>query len=49
MPLSLRDKYQYYTQAEMSRLRGAGYRRDFTTLEDGVRRYVRDHLAKETA
>ncbi len=47
MPVSLRDKYQYYTQAEISRLRAAGYRKEFTTLEDGVARYVRDYLAKD--
>ncbi|MEO8557736.1 MAG: ADP-glyceromanno-heptose 6-epimerase [Rhodospirillales bacterium] len=47
MPLSLRDKYQYYTQAEMTRLRAAGYRRAFTSLEHGVRHYVRDYLIKD--
>jgi ADP-L-glycero-D-manno-heptose 6-epimerase len=47
MPLSLRDKYQYYTQAAIARLRDAGYRRDFTALEHGVRRYVRDYLMKD--
>jgi ADP-L-glycero-D-manno-heptose 6-epimerase len=44
-PESLRDKYQYFTQADMSRLVAAGYRKPFTTLEDGVARYVRDYLA----
>jgi ADP-L-glycero-D-manno-heptose 6-epimerase len=47
MPLSLRDKYQYYTQAEMARLRGAGYRRQFTALETGVQDYV-NHLAAQS-
>ena len=45
MPEQLRGAYQYFTQAEMKRLRAAGYDRPFTELEDGVARYVRDHLA----
>jgi ADP-L-glycero-D-manno-heptose 6-epimerase len=44
-PESIRDKYQYFTQAEMRRLADAGYRQPFTALEDGVGRYVRDYLA----
>lgn len=47
MPLSLRGKYQYYTRAEMQRLRAAGYDRPFTTLETGIERYVRDHLSRQ--
>ena len=46
-PAELRDKYQYFTQAEMGRLRAAGYTRPFTALEDGVGRYVRDHLSAD--
>ncbi|MCB9946582.1 MAG: ADP-glyceromanno-heptose 6-epimerase [Rhodospirillaceae bacterium] len=45
MPESLRAKYQYFTQATMGRLHAAGYSRPFTSLEDGVGRYVRDYLA----
>ncbi len=44
-PPALRAQYQYYTRAETGRLRAAGYRRPFTTLEEGVRRYIRDFLA----
>jgi len=44
-PEAIRDKYQYYTQADMHRLRAAGYRRTFTPLEEGVARYVRQYLA----
>lgn len=44
MPEQLREKYQYYTQAEMGRLRAAGYDTPFTSLEDGVADYVRNHL-----
>ncbi len=45
-PLAIRDKYQYFTEAKMNRLREAGYNKPFTTLEDGVARYVNDYLAK---
>jgi ADP-L-glycero-D-manno-heptose 6-epimerase len=46
-PEDLRDKYQYFTQADTSRLRAAGYTREFTSLEDGVGKYVRDFLAAD--
>jgi ADP-L-glycero-D-manno-heptose 6-epimerase len=39
-PLVLRDKYQYVTQADMTRLRSAGFDAPFHSLEDGVRDYV---------
>lgn len=39
-PVSLREKYQYFTQAEMKRLRAAGYDKPFTSLEEGVTTYV---------
>ena len=39
-PMELRERYQYFTQADMAKLRNAGYSRAFTTLEDGVREYV---------
>ncbi len=44
MPEDLRGKYQYFTQADMSKLRAAGYAKPFTELEEGVRRYVQDHM-----
>lgn len=47
MPEHLRDKYQYFTQAKMERLRAAGYDKPFTALEEGVRRYVQDFLSQE--
>ncbi|HOO21579.1 MAG TPA: ADP-glyceromanno-heptose 6-epimerase [Kiritimatiellia bacterium] len=47
MPDTLRDKYQYFTQAEMGKLRAAGYDRPFTKLEDGIREYVQGHLARK--
>ncbi|WP_374514571.1 ADP-glyceromanno-heptose 6-epimerase [Brevundimonas sp.] len=43
-PLSIRDKYQYFTQARMERIRAAGYGGQSTPLEEGVRRYVQDFL-----
>lgn len=39
-PLEIRDKYQYFTEANMGKLRAAGYDQPFTSLEDGVRDYV---------
>lgn len=39
-PLELRERYQYFTQADMTKLRRAGYTASFTSLEDGVREYV---------
>jgi len=46
MPAELRGKYQYFTQAEMAKLRAAGYDKAFTSLEEGVREYVQDVLAQ---
>jgi ADP-L-glycero-D-manno-heptose 6-epimerase len=43
-PAEIRDKYQYFTQANMTRLHAAGYTAPFATLEDGVSRYVREYL-----
>lgn len=48
-PEAIRDKYQYFTEAEMARLRGAGYDKAFTSLEAGVESYVRDFLATSDA
>lgn len=44
MPPTLRDQYQYFTEARMDHLREAGYDRPFTSLEEGVRQYVQDYL-----
>lgn len=44
MPEDIRDKYQYFTEADMHKLRQAGYKPDFYTLEDGVKEYVKDFL-----
>jgi ADP-L-glycero-D-manno-heptose 6-epimerase len=45
-PIEIRDKYQYFTEARMERLRQAGYDKPFTTLEDGVADYVTNFLAR---
>lgn len=47
MPGHLRDRYQYHTQADPAKLLAAGYARPFTSLEDGVADYVRNHLPLE--
>jgi len=44
-PIDIRDKYQYFTEARMDRLRAAGYTAAPTSLEDGVRDYVQSYLA----
>ena len=47
MPEDLRGKYQYFTQANIARLRSAGYDRPFTSLEEGVRDYVQHYLMRD--
>ncbi len=47
-PEDIRDKYQYFTEADMSKLRKAGYDAAFYSLEEGVREYVSAYLAKGT-
>lgn len=44
IPCDIRDKYQYYTEADITKLRSAGYDKDFTSLEDGVYDYVKNFL-----
>ena len=46
MPESLRDKYQYFTQADLTKLRAVGYDKPMTPLEDGVTTYILDFLNK---
>lgn len=48
MPEDIRDKYQYFTEANMDKLRAAGYTDEFYTLERGVDDYVRNYLAAGT-
>lgn len=44
MPLDIRDKYQYFTEANMKKLIDAGYKQGFYSLEDGIDDYVRNYL-----
>lgn len=44
MPLDIRDKYQYFTEANMQKLRAAGYDKPFISLEEGVADYVKNYL-----
>jgi ADP-L-glycero-D-manno-heptose 6-epimerase len=44
MPEDLRGKYQYFTEANMAKLRKAGYTAPMTSLEDGVKDYVQNYL-----
>jgi ADP-L-glycero-D-manno-heptose 6-epimerase len=46
-PEAIRAKYQYFTEANLARLRAAGYDRSTTPLEDGVARYVQQFLATD--
>ena len=46
IPPAIRPSYQYFTEAKMSRLRQAGYNAPFTPLQDAVRDYVAQHLAR---
>ena len=43
-PIDIRDKYQYFTEADMSKLQKAGYREEFYSLEEGVETYVKNFL-----
>lgn len=47
MPEELKRNYQYYTQAQIQKLRDAGYSKRFYTLEEGVIDYVQEYLNKE--
>lgn len=44
MPQDLHGKYQYFTEANMAKLRAAGYTKPFYSLEEGVRDYVQNYL-----
>ena len=44
MPEVLRGKYQYFTQADVAKLRASGYGRAMTPLSESVRDYVQNYL-----
>ncbi len=47
MPEYLREKYQYFTQAELTKLREAGYTKEISSIEKGVEDYVKNYLMKD--
>jgi ADP-L-glycero-D-manno-heptose 6-epimerase len=49
MPEAIRDRYQYFTEADGTKLRAAGYSRPFRNVDAGVREYVETFLSKELA
>jgi ADP-L-glycero-D-manno-heptose 6-epimerase len=44
-PADIRDKYQYFTEANMTKLISTGYYEGFSSLEDGIKDYVTNYLA----
>lgn len=46
MPPAIRDKYQYFTQAKMDRLKAAGFNQPMTALEDGITDYIQTYLSQ---
>lgn len=46
-PLDIRDKYQYFTEADMAKLNSIGYKKPFHSLEEGVNDYVKNYLLKD--
>ncbi len=48
MPEDIRDKYQYFTEANMNKLRNAGYAAPFYSLENGIGEYVRNYLKERS-
>ncbi|MFN7491377.1 MAG: ADP-L-glycero-D-mannoheptose-6-epimerase, partial [Cyclobacteriaceae bacterium] len=40
-PIDIRDKYQYFTEAKMEKLKSIGYSKEFYSLEDGAKEYVK--------
>ncbi len=46
-PPDIRDKYQYFTEADMNKLRDVGYKEDFYSLEEGVETYVKNFLIEK--
>ncbi len=47
-PEDIRDSYQYFTEADVSKLQTTGYAKDFHSLEDGIRDYVQNFLMDES-
>lgn len=47
-PADIRDKYQYFTEADMSKLLSAGYSKSFHSLEEGINDYVQSYLIQNS-
>ncbi len=47
-PADIRDKYQYFTEANMEKIKKIGYAKSFTSLEDGVNDYVKNYLSSHS-
>lgn len=47
-PIDIRDKYQYFTEAKMDKIRSIGYEKPFTSLEDSVNDYVSNYLSSNS-
>ena len=45
MPEAMKSKYQYFTQADVTKLREKGYDKPFTELEEGIRKFVQEFMA----
>ena len=46
-PVDIRDKYQYFTEANMQKLHSIGYHKPFYSLEEGVADYVKNYLVPD--
>ncbi|MDR2734884.1 MAG: ADP-glyceromanno-heptose 6-epimerase [Spirochaetota bacterium] len=46
MPPDLRERYQYFTEADITKLRRAGYAEPFTPLDEAIREYILEYLSK---
>jgi len=47
-PQDIRDKYQYFTEANMNKLKTIGYNKNFHSLEEGIEDYVKNYLSKQS-
>ena len=45
-PIDIRDKYQYFTEAKMGKLKSVGYDKPFYSLEDAIDDYIKKHLTQ---
>ncbi len=45
IPEDIRDKYQYFTEAKINKLRSTGYLKEFTPIESGIKEYINNYLA----